>query len=85
MATKQAPGKVVITPRPPVGSQDEGAGGEILLKCEAPRFEDLKPINPADVKNQEPVNKDEKLPKVKAPNLKDKAKVCCPKPALKKK
>ena len=85
MATKQAPGKVVITPRPPVGSQEgEGAGGDILLKCEAPRFEDLQPIDPADIKNQEPVCSDEKLPKVKAPDLKDKAKVCCPKTELKK-
>lgn len=81
---KEAPGKVIITPRPPVGSQ-EGDGAEILLKCERPRFEDLKPINPADVKEEEPVCKDEKLPKVKAPDLKDKAKVCCPKPGLKKK
>jgi hypothetical protein len=81
---KETPGKVIITPRPPAGSQ-EGDGAEILLKCERPRFEDLKPIDPADAKKQEPVSKDEKLPKVKAPNLKDKAKVCCPKPALKKK
>ena len=81
---KEAPGKVIITPRPPVGSQ-EGDGAEILLKCERPRFEDLKPIDPADVKKQEPVSKDEKLPKVKAPDLKDKAKLTGPKPELKKK
>ena len=81
---KKAPGKVIITPRPPAGSQ-EGEGAEVLLKCEMPRLEDLKPLDSADVKKQEPVSKDEKLPKVKAPDLKDKAKVCCPKPALKKK
>ena len=81
---KGTPGKVIITPRPPAGSQ-EGDGAEILLKCEAPRFEDLKTIDPADAKKQEPVRKDEKLPKVKAPDLKDKAKLSGPNPEIKKK
>ncbi len=81
---KGTPGKVIITPRPPAGSQ-EGDGAEILLKCERPRFEDLKPLDPADAKKPEPVRKDEKLPKVKAPDLKDKAKLSGPTPELKKK
>jgi hypothetical protein len=74
---KEAPGKVIITPRPPAGSQDDGEG--MVLKSAMPPLKEIERPAPADVKAQAPVKDDKKIPKVKAPDLKDKAKVCGPK------
>ena len=70
---KEAPGKVIITPRPPVGSGEES---EIVLKSSIPCPQPLdekcpeeKPLNASDEKAPD-------LGKV-AVDLKDKAKVVC--------
>ena len=73
---KEAPGKVIITPRPPAGSQDDGEG--MVLKSAMPPLRPIERPDPKDAQDQV-ADKDKKLPKVKAPDLKDKAKVCGPK------
>lgn len=81
---KATPGKVIITPRPPVGSEEESGGAEILLKSNIPL--DLKPIG-EDIPAEDPLDtSNEKAPDLGkvAVDLKDKAKprACCKKPAL---
>ena len=70
---KEAPGKVIITPRPPVGSGEES---DIVLKssipCPQPLSEKSPEATPLDTS-------DEKAPDLGkvALDLKDKAKVVC--------
>ena len=68
MATKKAPGKVIITPRPPVGSGDQnGEGGaEIVMKSNIPpELKELANKAPK-VGHEEALAVDQSLPKVAA-------------------
>jgi len=73
---KTTPGKVIITPRPPV--QGEEDGGDVILMCEAPRME----IHPEEVA---PDKSNEKIPDLKKEGKELKNKAVCKSGALKDK
>ena len=64
MGTK-SPGKVVITPRPPVGSGDQNGddGSGIVMRSNKPQLEDLVRVAP-DIDHDEALAPGTKLPKV---------------------
>lgn len=78
---KETPGKVIITPRPPVGSGSESPEADIILKCELPDMSELKPISRKDAEDQVIDPRKVEAPDLKkvAKDLKDKAKVEGPK------
>ena len=75
---KETPGKVIITPRPPVQGEDDGA--DVILKCEMPPMMEI--VHPEDVA---PEKSNEKIPDLKKEGKDLKNKAVCKSGALKDK